>query len=99
VSSEFFVLSLKWTRGDVLTWWAPDAMGYTTLIEQAGRFSLEQVTAKPYYYNNGESSIAIPCAEVEAAADRVVMDHRLGGLTGKRIVTTRRGLRVVGEVR
>lgn len=94
--SDFFVLSLKWTRGDLLTWWAPEAMGYTTLIEQAGRFTVEQVTTKGYYYNNGESSIAIPCADVEAAACRVVMDHRILALTGKRFVSTTRGLRVVG---
>lgn len=85
MADEFYILSLKWTRGgDLLTWWAPNNSGYTTVLELAGRYPRELVEAKRGYYDNGESTIAIPCVDVEAEAQRVVMDHALRRLTGRR---------------
>ena len=81
---EFFILSLKWTREDLLCWWAPKNSGYTSILTQAGRYSRADVEAMPSYYNNGTSTIAIPCAEVEKVAELVVLDCNLGKLTGKR---------------
>jgi hypothetical protein len=82
--TEFFILSLRWTRGDVLTWWAPDNCGYVTAIDQAGRYPRVQIEANLAYYNNGETALAIPCAAVEAEAVRVVRGARLEALTKKR---------------
>lgn len=87
MSDEFYILSLKWTRGgDLLTWWAPNNSGYTSVIELAGRYSRADVEAKQGYYNNGDSTLAIPCAEVDAVAQRVVMDHALHKLTRRNFV-------------
>lgn len=85
MSDEFYILSLKWTRGgDLLTWWCANNSGYTTILEQAGRYPRALVEMKADYYNNGDSTIALPCAVVDAAAHRVVMDHALSRLTGQR---------------
>lgn len=81
---QFYILSLPWTREDTLTWWSPNNSGYTSILEHAGRYSREQVTARPDYYNNGESTIAVPCSDVDAVAKRVVFGDFLGKLTGKR---------------
>ena len=81
---EFFILSLRWTREDLITWWCPNNSGYTCVLEQAGRYTREQVEQLPGYYNNGETTLALPCAEVEAEAVRVVYGLRLEKLTSKR---------------
>lgn len=81
---EFFILSLKWTREDLLCWWAPKNSGYTSIVSLAGRYSRSDVEAMPGYYNNGTSTLAIPCTEVEKVAELVVLDCNLARLTGKR---------------
>lgn len=83
-ADDFFVLSLRWTREDVVTWWAPNNSGYTSVLEQAGRYSRERIEQNPAYYNNDDLTIALPCATVEASAFRVVFRDQLEKLTGKR---------------
>lgn len=87
MSNEFYILSMKWTRGgDSLTWWAPNNNGYTIVLEHAGRYTEEQVAGNPDYYNNGYNTLAVPCDAVEAVAIRVVphSSSLLEKLTGKR---------------
>jgi hypothetical protein len=48
----FLILSLKRSKGGVLTWWAPNNNGYVTNIEKAGLYSREQVESNPRYYNS-----------------------------------------------
>lgn len=58
----FLILSIKWRgthRGEIV-WWRPEAQGYTTEIAKAGRFTAQQITESPDYYNNGRSTLAIP---------------------------------------
>lgn len=56
---KYVILSLKWSRGPVLVWWQPKNSGYTPNLDDAGRYSAEEIAAKPDYYNNGESTLAI----------------------------------------
>jgi hypothetical protein len=84
-NDEFYILSLKWTRGDLVTWWAPNNSGYTTVLERAGRYSKADVDAEAGYYNDGVNTMAIPCEVVEKHAQRVVMADSLTKLIGKHV--------------
>lgn len=71
---EYYVLSLKWTRReDCITWWRPNAAGYTWLLEHAGRYTESDVKRRAGYLNDGKSTVAIPCDVVEQFASRVVL--------------------------
>lgn len=75
-SEDYFILSLNATRSDELCWWRPNNAGYTCRLDDAGRYSREDVERALSYYHNGESTLAIPCAAVEAHAVRVVPGER-----------------------
>ena len=60
----FLVLSLKWSRGGILTWWGPDDNGYVTDIDDAGRYTRVQVEKKENYYNDGRDTRAVPVTDV-----------------------------------
>lgn len=83
-ADEFFILSVKWTGGDVLVWWGPDDTGYTTLIDYAGRYTREQVERRRSYYDNGDTTLAIPCSAVETRIIRIVYAHHLEALMAER---------------
>jgi len=75
---EYFVLSLKWTVGsDYIVFWRPNNAGYTVDIQQAGRYSQEQIINNPTYYDNGTSTLAVPCGEVEPKVWHVVDSGKL----------------------
>ncbi len=77
VDSEwFYILSLKWTR-EVPTWWGPNDGGYVWALEDAGRYSRQQVEANQSYYNDGIDTMAIPVEAADAAAKRFVPGHRM----------------------
>lgn len=91
----FYILSLKWSRGrEILTWWGPKNSGYTGLLEGAGVYTREQVDAKPSYYNNGDSTLAIPvasvadlqstCVHADAAHELLRVAETLWGVKAKR---------------
>ena len=68
---DFYILSLSHTTPDsAAKWWGPNNCGYTENLEQAGRYSAEQVRAKADYYDNGESTRAVPCMEADIMASR-----------------------------
>lgn len=85
MADEFFILSLRWTREDLITWWCAKNSGYTSNLAQAGRYARADVENNRAYYDNGQTTLAIPCVEVEACADLVVRDLHLPKLTGKRL--------------
>lgn len=69
----FYVIDIsRERRGDVLMFWKPKDCGYTTALEQAGKYTREQIFARLDYYSNGTETIAVPCAEVDSHAVRVV---------------------------
>ncbi len=71
--TDYYIISLKWTkRADCLiSFWGPKAAGYVYRLEIAGRYTAEEIAAKPDYYNDGERTIAVPCTDVERFAIRV----------------------------
>lgn len=82
--SEFYTLSLKWTRkrDGLITWWRPANNGYSYRLEDAGRYSADDIARLPSYYNDGEHTKAIPCANVDAVSVRVA-DARSNALDAR----------------
>ena len=61
----YLILSLKWSDGlDKLNWWGPNNSGYCYDIDKAGRYTAEQVAANPHYYDNEDTTRAVPIDDV-----------------------------------
>ena len=61
----YLILSLKWSDGlKKLNWWGPDNNGYCYDIDKAGRYTAEQVTENSDYYDNDETTRAVPLTDV-----------------------------------
>jgi len=61
----YLILSLKWSdSSDRLIWWGLDNSGYTADIDTAGRYTAEQITENPGYYDNNDSTRAVPVYDV-----------------------------------
>jgi len=73
----FYIFSVKWTRHVVVTWWRPNASGYTQCLDQAGRYTGAE-TAK--HTLDPDSCVALPCDVVDALAVRAVFDFSVGDL-------------------
>ena len=70
---EFYIFSLKYSAGKtVAIWWGHNNCGYEQDLRQAGRYSEEQVVARADYYNDGTSTRAILCDEVDTKATLMV---------------------------
>jgi hypothetical protein len=67
---EYYILSINHTRGYVVSLWRPNNSGYTIYLEQAGRYSEEQVKKNQQYYDNKVTTMAVPCEDVEKMALR-----------------------------
>jgi len=57
----YYILSVKHSPGfrGYALWWGPDDSGYVEDLNQAGRYTREQVEQRSRYYNDGESTMAI----------------------------------------
>lgn len=71
-AAEFYILSLKWSRGDMLTWYMPDACGYTDFLDQAGVYSEAQ--ARKHHYP--PTTLMVPVAAADALAGRCIGGSR-----------------------
>lgn len=74
MNDEFLILSLKWTTGDVMVWYRPECKGYTSQIELAGRFSAEEISSSPAYYDNRDSTMAVPLSAAIENSTAVVLN-------------------------
>jgi hypothetical protein len=78
VSQIFLIKSIKHTAGDLVCWWGPNDRGYTHFVDFAGRYTEDQVKSRQHYYDNGESTRAVPLSEVIAESMRVVITKECG---------------------
>lgn len=69
---EYYLLSLKWSKGDDYVWWGSNNSGYTADINKAGIYTEEQINKNPLYYCN-KSTMPIPCKLLENAVKRTVV--------------------------
>lgn len=49
---EYYLLSLKWSKGDQYIWWGPNNSGYYMDIKKAGIYTEEKLNKNKIYYNN-----------------------------------------------
>lgn len=64
-SGVYLILSLKWSDGkDHLVWWCSNNTGYTPDVDAAGRYTAAQVAAQPGYYDNDDTTRAVPLYDV-----------------------------------
>ncbi len=82
---QFYILSLKNTRGEHVTWWGPHSSGYTCDIDHAGIYGEDEIKEKPSYFDNGESTKAVPIELVQQCSRRVVSTDHLSLLCGERV--------------
>lgn len=70
---HFYILSLKWSKkkDKVITWWRPNNAGYCLRMDWAGKYTQAHVDEHQSYYNDGKSTIAVPCDVV----DKLVEDN------------------------
>ena len=52
---RYIIVSLKYGENGILCFWRPNNAGYTNDLQQAGRYSEEEVRADLSYYHNGEN--------------------------------------------
>ena len=77
-SQMYYIFSVKWTKdgGEVATWWRADSNGYCFRMDGAGKYTQEQIDEHPDHYNNGYSTVAIPCEVVD---ERIIQVVEVGG--------------------
>lgn len=65
---KYYILSLKHTRGDFLSWWRPEERGYCWSLDAAGVYDEEHAKRIEAQggYNGVRSAVAIP---VDVAID------------------------------
>jgi hypothetical protein len=72
---EYYILSLNGSQGAYcqrLLWWRPDNKGYTACLEAAGRYKKSTIKEALGYYNNGDTTLALSCEDVERRAHLMV---------------------------
>lgn len=76
---DYYILSLNVMSSDTLLWWTPKGSCLTSALERAGVFTQAEIDANPRY-NNGVDTVAVPVAQVEARAVRVVCGEDMRAL-------------------
>lgn len=99
----YYVLSLKdKNRGEKhLTFFRQNAAGYVWSLAGAGRFQEPEIQRSPSYYDNEETTVAVPCeaAEKLADADGCVPDTKENLAALLRAAGQARGARGQGSIR
>jgi hypothetical protein len=71
--TELYIVSLNERdlarRHRYIMVWRPDSAGYAYPLSWAGRYTREEVRQRPSYLNNGETTIAVPCAVLDELAE------------------------------
>ena len=78
----YYLLSLKHSRGDYLTWWKPNRRGYTIDISEAGQYENAEIETtnregdsviKRQFFNR--DTVAIPVEDVQKLRMQTVADY------------------------
>ena len=71
--SKYYIVSVKHTQSDdpYITLWNPNNAGYCYRTEAAGQYDHETVVNMLGYYNNGDATLAIPCATINEITEEV----------------------------
>lgn len=77
MEKQYYILAPDRTTPSRLLWWRPNACGYTSSIDEAGKYSQSEIDGNPDYYNGGEA-FAVPVEDVEQNATRVVLNEGYG---------------------
>jgi len=88
MSKQYYILSLKHTRGDFILWWQPRDSGYTNNLNVAGLYDEDDVLRRASYLNNGHTTWAILKENVEAVMSRTVSTDVLTALCGQPMFQT-----------
>lgn len=56
-------------RHRYITVWRPDCCGYAFPLSWAGKYTRDDVRQRHSYLNNGEETIAVPCAVLDELAE------------------------------
>jgi len=70
----YYIWSVSHTKGDITLWWMPDDRGYTRNLALAGKHTEREIIAQRRYYDNGETTRAVPVEVADAMAMRVVLN-------------------------
>lgn len=83
--TDYYVLSLRWTRTgeECITWWGPNNAGYVCDLDNAGRYTEDQVSSKRSYYDNRETTLAVPCVLADRFARRIVHADSMNALASE----------------
>jgi hypothetical protein len=73
-----YLLSVKWTRGSVVTWWGPNRCGYVMRLDEAGKYT--EADALRIERESHCDAVAIPIAAADALTATVVFDYRVGDM-------------------
>jgi hypothetical protein len=74
---DWLILSIKYTKSFDLMWWGPNFRGYTTRLEDAGRYTEKEARSRERreYPNGHFETVAVPEAAVEGRTSTVVPDR------------------------
>lgn len=78
----YYILSLKRSKGERLLWWRPNSAGYTYRLDDAGVYEQQVIDDQPEYYDNKESTMAIPIAVAQNYARKEVPGEFFNQLVG-----------------
>lgn len=91
---KYIIVSLKHSKPEFTMFWRPNGIGYTCSLVNAGVYSKEQVVGRPYYYNDGLNTVAVPLTRAALATlglYTVVADSSMLDKFMNRKVTERQG--------
>jgi hypothetical protein len=81
-----------------ITVWRPNCRGYAYPLCWAGKYTREEVLARPGYLNNGENTIAVPCGVLDALA-RAPKPGLIDGDAGPVVAMSRKNLQLLRAAR